>query len=73
MGQSVRTDRLHAGGTRRTGCGAECYSTVRPCAPDALHALLARNGFAVTRTWWDYGVRADARGAQFVTLLARPR
>jgi SAM-dependent methyltransferase len=59
-----------------TGAIAEQAHTaevIRPCAPEALHALLARNGFAVTRTWWDYGARTDARGAQFVTLLARPR
>jgi SAM-dependent methyltransferase len=52
---------------------AQTAEVIRPCTPDALHALLARNGFAVTRTWWDYGARTDARGAQFVTLLARPR
>ena len=52
---------------------AETAEVIRPYAPDALHALLARQGFEVADTWWDYGARAEGADAQFVTLLARPR
>ena len=52
---------------------AETCEIIRPYAPDALRALLARHGFEVTGTWWDYAEKAPAVDTQFVTLMARPR
>jgi SAM-dependent methyltransferase len=52
---------------------AETAEVIRPYSPDDLRTLLARAGFAVEDVWWDYGARGSSPGAQFVTMLARPR
>lgn len=55
----------------RVVSAVETAETIRPYAPDALVALLARNGFAAEEAWWDYGAARDAASAQFFTVLAR--
>lgn len=45
--------------------------TLRPFTPAALQAVVAGAGLVPFATWWDYGTRAAADGAQFFTLAAR--
>ena len=58
-------------GTGRVVEQVETVEVVRPRAPAELCALLARHGYAIESTWWDYGASASEAGAQFVTLRAR--
>jgi SAM-dependent methyltransferase len=58
----------------REGAVVEQEDTVeliRARAPAELCALLSQHGYAIESTWWDYGARASAADAQFMTLRAR--
>jgi len=50
----------------------EVAEVIRPLAPAKLGALLAANGFDVTREWWDYG-EGDPATAQFYAVAAAAR
>ncbi len=47
--------------------------TIRPFTPSALEAAVIAAGLVPFATWWDYGARTTADGAQFFALAAKPR
>jgi SAM-dependent methyltransferase len=49
----------------------EVSEEIRPVSPEGLVAALEGRGFRMVESWWDYGTRATAAGAQFFTAVAQ--
>jgi SAM-dependent methyltransferase len=49
----------------------EVSEDIRPVSPERLVAALEGRGFRIVESWWDYGTRAMASGAQFFTAVAQ--
>lgn len=62
---------LEAGGSVRDE--VTVAEIIRPFTPAALEAAVVAAGLMPFASWWDYGARAAAEGAQFFALAARLR